>query len=195
MSFLVHYDPTADRPEWRHVVYSSTPLAIIYRLSCFGYSIVGALLIIYAEPLSHCDAGFWWSVLGAALLLQGVASYMNDVVSWGRPSVWKSIDPKMASTLFLLAGPLLGVRSAMGLFSTPSSSSTIRIWLTGCAFSFLCKCMGARASWRGRGGGLDSSCEELMGWHVGWHGLPVFAVFCILDLAYGFTWTLPVVEA
>ena len=178
-----HGDPHADRPEWRHIVHGSSAIAVAYRVSSFGYSIAGVLLMMYAERLQRFDAGFWWYALGMALFAQGVISYMSDVYSWGRQhSIWRAIDPKMASILFIFFGPCLGSRAALGYFQVPPS--TIAIWLLSCVGALVCKAMGARAS-RSKG----SSCEELMLWHTGWHVLPFVAAFCILDLAFVWTFT------
>ena len=78
---LFHGDPTADRLEWRPVVYSSRPIAIAYRYSAFGYSIAGLMCVLFADRLRRYDSGFWWCALGYALVVQGVVAYMSDVVS------------------------------------------------------------------------------------------------------------------
>ena len=178
---VFHGEPTADRPEWRPIVFSATPLAIAYRYSAFGYSLAGAMCVLYDIRLRKYDAGFWWTTLGTALIAQGIVAYMSDTISWGRhDSMWRTIDPKMASILFILFGPGLGARAALGLFTVPFS--TISIWLGACVLALFCKAMGSRASYK-----ETCCCEELMLWHTGWHSLPFAAAFCILDLALGIT--------
>ena len=178
---VFHGEPTADKIEWRSIVYSSTPLAILYRYSAFGYSVAGAMCVLYDSELRRYDAGVWWSTLGSALVVQGIVAYMSDVVSWGRHhSVWRAVDPKMASILFVVFGPGLGTRAALGLFVVPPT--TISIWLGACVLALICKSMGARASYK-----PTCCCEELMLWHTGWHLLPLVAAFCVLDLAKGIT--------
>jgi predicted membrane channel-forming protein YqfA (hemolysin III family) len=176
-----HGNPTADRLEWRPIVYSSKPLAVIYRLSAFFYCIAGGLCMLYAERLRRYDNGFWWCGLGSLLVVQGVIAYMSDVVSWGRHhSVWRSIDPIMASMLFVAFGPGICTRAALGLFVLPAS--TLSIWSIGCVLALFCKSMGAQASHR-----ATCCVDEMMLWHTGWHLLPLVAAFCILDLAFGLT--------
>eukprot|EP01052_Picozoa_sp_SAG31_P035360 SAG31_NODE_4256_length_3414_cov_2.193665_3_plen_200_part_00 len=82
----------ADRPEWRPIVYSWSPLPVLYRVSPFFYSVSGAAMIYEQETLSVCDPWFPWASFGAALMVQGPVSYMADVWAWGRPSIWKTID-------------------------------------------------------------------------------------------------------
>lgn len=162
------------------------PCPVADRISPFGYSLAGTLLIVHAECMRGYDAGCWWALMGFALVVQGVVSYASDVAGWGHHDcLARRIDPMMASVLFVFFGPVLGARSALGLFAIPAS--TIGIWLVGCVLALGCRCMGARASRRGRGGALDASCSEIMGWHVGWHALPLVACFCVLDLVH--VWT------
>lgn len=170
--------------EWRPYVFSSRPIAVVYRLSPLGYSVAGMLCVLYADRLRRYDTGFWWCVLGLALVAQGVVAYCSDVISWGQHhSVWRVIDPKMASLLFCFFGPGLGTRAALGLFVVPET--TIGIWLGACVLACFCKSMGAQASYR------PTCCvEEMLLWHIGWHMLPLVAAFCILDLSYGWTHTL-----
>ena len=180
-TFALHGVPTADKLEWRPIVLGSTTLAIAYRYSAFGYSLAGAMCMVYDSSLRTYDAGFWWSTLGAALIVQGFVAYMSDVVSWGySDTIWRWVDPKMASILFVFFGPGLAMRGALGLFAVPSS--TISIWLVACIVALFCKTMGARATYR-----ESCRCEELMLWHTGWHSLPFVAAFCVLDLAFGIT--------
>ena len=181
---LCHGKHGSDKLEWRPYVFSSAPIAVVYRLSALGYCVPGALCVFCAEHLRRYDSGFWWCMLGLALVAQGIVAYLSDVVAWGQDrSVWKEIDPKMASVLFVFFGPGLGARAALGLFVVPST--TIGIWLGACVLACFCKSMGAQASYR------QSCCvEEVLLWHIGWHLLPLVAAFCVLDLTFGWTHTL-----
>ena len=180
MLHLVRSDPSADRPEWRPYVFSRHPLAVAYRYSAGGYSFAGLLLLLFADRMRSYDAGVWWCALGMALVVQGAVAYLGDVQSWGRPSVWKQLDPLLASTLFLAFGPWLGARSLLGHFVVPRS--TLSLWLAGCALALFAKAKAAQASRR-----AAPRLEEMLAWHTLWHALPFLAVFCILDLAFMLT--------
>ena len=148
----------ADKPEWRHKVFACRPLPIAYRLSSFGYSVIGVMLILYEDAMRRCDKGFWWCAVGAALCVQGPVSYMGDVVCWGRQDraarTWKALDPVLASTLTVVVGPIICYRMAQGVFSLPASIA--RTWTTGVVLAVTAKAMGARRAHQG------CSCEEML---------------------------------
>lgn len=169
-----------DRPEWRSEVYSSTPLALWYRISPWGYSIVGVLLIVFSDDMSFCDSGLWWRAIGIGLCVQGLLSYLSDVWSWGRrdraAGLAKALDPVLASTLFAIVGPLICYRMAVGLFSLPSVVS--RTWMTGCVLAVASKVMGAQEMQK-----RNPIVTHYLAWHgCGWHGLPVVAMYCIMGV-------------
>jgi hypothetical protein len=169
----------ADRAEWRPVIFSNRPLPIFYRASSWGYSVVGALLIIFAEQMRACDEGFWWRTVGAGLLVQGFLSYQSDVAMWGRHDaearIWKLIDPLLASTLTVMVGPVICSRMALGVFTLPEELK--HTWTLGVVMAIASKLMGARAA-----RSPDVECETILLWHCGWHALPLVAVYCILGI-------------
>jgi hypothetical protein len=138
----------ADRAEWRPVIFSNRPLPIFYRASSWGYSVVGALLIIFAEQMRACDEGFWWRAVGAGLFVQGFLSYQSDVAMWGRHDaearIWKLIDPLLASTLTVMVGPVICSRMALGVFTLPEELK--HTWTLGVVMAITSKLMGARAA-------------------------------------------------
>lgn len=180
ISRTFHSPENADRAEWRPIVFSYRPLPLCYRASSWGYSVVGLMLLIYGDAMRRCDDGFWWRFVGSGLCLQGFLSYMSDVHCWGRNDsrarTWKALDPMLATFLTFLVGPVICCRMALGLFSLPAELK--RTWTLGVAMCLASKGMGARAA-RSK----DSSCEQLLLWHCGWHGLPLVAAYCILCIA------------
>ena len=98
---LFHGKHDADKMEWRPYVFSSRPIAVVYRLSPLGYSVAGMLCVLYADRLRRYDTGFWWCVLGLALVAQGDVAYCSDVISWGQHhSVCRVIDPRWPAFYF-----------------------------------------------------------------------------------------------
>ena len=170
-----------DRAEWRSIVFSATPLPLAYRMSPWGYSMVGILLILYSDAMRACDAGFYWRTVGACLCVQGLFSYMSDVASFGRSDptarFWKLIDPMLASTLTMAVGPILCTRMALGFFVMPEY--ILRTWTLGVSLTIGCKSMGARAA-RSK----DVTCQQILLWHCGWHAMPLVAMVCIACIVH-----------
>ncbi len=51
-------------------------------------------------------------LLGLCIIANRPVPYMGDVVTWGRPSVWKSIDVVMATTNTLIQLAIVGAQCA-----------------------------------------------------------------------------------
>jgi hypothetical protein len=79
----------------------------------------GLVLIIQAVPLSVCHPEFPFQTFGWSLVVQGWASYMNDVVTWGmHTSYWKPFDKVLASINTITSGVLVG-HQHLGFASFP----------------------------------------------------------------------------
>lgn len=169
----------ADKPEWRPIVFSNRTIPLIYRISSWGFSGVGALILMFINALRMCDSGFWWRTVGTGLSVQGGLSYMADVYTWGRRDrvsrMWKSLDTLSAGALTCICGPVVCCRMSLGLFGVDADITYY--WIICVVFALTSKVMGARAA-RNK----NTSCECVLLWHCGWHALPWFGMLCVVGM-------------
>ena len=74
--------------------------------------------------------------MGASVALNGPLSYMGDVVTWGRPSRWKTADRVLATTNTLVTSSLIPF-GALGLMHFPLAS--VLVLAVGIVAALLCK--------------------------------------------------------
>jgi hypothetical protein len=169
----------ADKQEWRSIVYSYRPIPLIYRMSSWGFSGVGALILTFTKAMSKCDSGMWWRTVGSGLCLQGILSYMADVYTWGRRDrfarVWKNLDALFAAVMTSFCGPVVCYRMLLGLFVLDADLLTM--WNICVVLALASKVMGARAARKN-----NISCEHLLLWHCGWHGLPWMGMVLVTSI-------------
>ena len=102
---------------WR----SAVEQAWWYRASPFAFCAAGGLLVLRPEPLERGLPLFPWRCTGLAIVVNGFASFMGDVETWGRPSnngppsptwglglLWTAPGMALLPMLcFVLIGPVL----------------------------------------------------------------------------------------
>lgn len=175
----IFYSPEgADKVEWLPIVFSNRPIPLIYRLSSWGFSLVGVLILTFANAMIRCDPGLWWRTIGVLLCVQGWLSYMADVYTWGRRDrlsrLWKSLDVYSAACLTSVTGPVVCCRMLLGYFLL--EWDLVSAWSVGVMLALFSKIMGAREARKLK----DASCERLLLWHTGWHALPFMGVFLVV---------------
>ena len=89
---IAHRRPAVPTPQWWYV------------LPCWSYSCAGLVTLWHSSGvLLRGSEQIPWRLKGAVLCFQGLASFMNDVATWGQmESPWKLTDVALASTLTLL---------------------------------------------------------------------------------------------
>ena len=158
----------AEPAEWRAQVDASP----IYMLSCFAYCAAGGVTVLKPEPLER-HMLFPWRFMGLMIFANGFFSYMSDVETWGRPSIWKPMDRLLATLNCLIQVAIVAI-AASGKATFPWQSPAILG--TGVVLALMCK-QRAAASFRRR------DCGAYLFWHAAWHyTLPLFAIAgqCIL---------------
>ena len=145
-------------PEWRSAIIG---VAWWYRLSSFAYSVAGALAAAYPEALRHYSGCAWFPfrAMGVAIALNGPVSYMSDVVKWGLPSVWQTLDVVLA-TANTLVQVAIAVMQASGLMAFPAAPAGLHA-LSICV-ALYCKHLASRAL-----GARDR--DSTLFWHAAWH--------------------------
>jgi hypothetical protein len=147
----------ADKYEWRPIVFSYRPIPLLYRLSSWGFTLVGVLILMFRAAMSRCDSGFWWRTVGSGLSLQGGMSYMADVYTWGRrdllAQIWKWGDLLLACTLTSFCGPVMCYRMLLGSFVV--DADLVSVWNLAVMLALASKIMGARETKKNK----DLSCE------------------------------------
>ena len=99
---------------WRKAVHGTW----WYRVSSLTYCVAGSPVVFKPEIISRygrhacCRAAWPFRLMGLCIIANGLVSYMGDVVTWGRPSVWKSIDVAMATTNTLIQLAIVGAQCA-----------------------------------------------------------------------------------
>lgn len=161
--------PTCSEPaEWRPRVEASP----VYMLSCFAYCAAGGLTVLKPEPLER-HMLFPWRFMGLMVFANGFFSYMSDVETWGRPSIWKPLDRMLATLNSLIQMAIVAI-AASGSASFPWESPAVLG--TGVLLALVCKQRAAAAMSR-----LD--CDAYLMWHAAWHyTLPLFAILAQLVL-------------
>lgn len=152
-----------------------------YRISCFMYCVAGGVTLLRPEPLER-HMVFPWRVMGLSVFFNGFASYMADVETWGRPSVWKAIDLVFATSNSLMQIGIVATAAFGGAtFPWPSPA----FLGAGVAIALVCKQRAAAAM-------RDGNCDAFLRWHAAWHyTLPAGAVIgqCWLHRACDYSWT------
>lgn len=152
----------AEPAEWRAHVNASPA----YMLSCFAYCAAGGLTLLKPEPLER-HMLFPWRFMGLMVFSNGFFSYMADVESWGRPSIWKALD-RLLATLNSLIQIAIVVAGLAGNATFPWQSPAILG--TGVVLALLCKHRATAAFSR-------RDCSAYLCWHAAWHyTLPLFAI-------------------
>ena len=167
------------RPEDRDtVVKGDTLLARCYRASPWAYALLGGTMVALSHRLRVRDPGYNWLVLGVALVVESVISYLSDVRAFGdASSPWHATDRVLASALMLACGPLLALRLAMGVVVIPQKLRNA--WALAVTLGLTCKALSGRASRKGR---LDA----YLLWHTLWHFLPVLS--SVFLVAWAMDW-------
>eukprot|EP00038_Savillea_parva_P028113 m.63215 g.63215 ORF g.63215 m.63215 type:complete len:201 (-) comp8140_c0_seq1:126-728(-) len=164
--------PPRELAPWRPMIHAEDISALVYRWSSWMYSVVGAVIILQAIKLTPCFPEFPFTTFGCSLVVQGGASYMNDVVTWGLVgSLWKPFDRVLATINTVTAGVMVG-HHHVGLASFPPVfSSIVSVAL---AVALYCK-------WRSSSALHANDCHGYMWWHSGWHySLPLAASFALM---------------
>jgi hypothetical protein len=157
--------PPDEYHDWRAVVQDTW----WYQLSCFAYCAAGGLLLLRPEPLERHMALFPWRCMGLSVFANGFVSYMADVETWGRVSVWRTIDHFLATTNSVLQIVIV-VAAAMGAAETPFPLESVGTLGASVLVALACKHRASAAMRRGH-------CEGYLRWHAAWHyTLPTGAV-------------------
>ena len=170
--------PTSDcsEPDWR----SRVQEAWWYQASSFAYCVAGGVTLLQPEPLAR-HMVFPWRAMGLAVVINGFASYMADVETWGRPSAWKSVDRLLATSNSLVQIAIVTLAFLTdATFPWPSPT----ILGSGVLIALLCKRRAAAAM-------RDGDCDAYLRWHAAWHyALPIGAVIgqCWLHRACDYSW-------
>merc|ERR1711920_265370 len=96
-----------------------------YRISSFSYCVAGGLAAVRPEPLyyyakSDCP-WFPFRMMGIGIALNGLISYMSDVVMWdAAKSCWKQVDVLLATSNTLVQ-VLIMLLYMCGLMSSPTA--------------------------------------------------------------------------
>jgi predicted membrane channel-forming protein YqfA (hemolysin III family) len=144
-----------------------------YQASCFTYCVAGGLALLFPESLEHHLPLFPWRFTGVAVLMNGITSYMADVVTWGHDSAWKRVDVFIASLNMCLQALLLLL--CLAGFSTFPRLPVLALGagFAGSAYARV-KAMHAAEEYK---------CSDFLYWHSLWHWfLPAGAITgqCIL---------------
>lgn len=172
--------------EWRESVVTSR----WYTLSCFSYSFAGAVLLFVClfSPSRASRLPSLWSgdnhvvyrLLSLLLLLNGVLSYMADVETWGRKSVWKELDVACSTTNLLLQ-VAIGMRFAHEQtskrgFQRGNESRILLLHVAGIVLSLVAKRRSVLCAQQG-------DVDGFLLWHGMWHyTLPLTATLSLLWL-------------
>ena len=168
----------AEPEEWQDAIDD----AWWYRVSSFCYCYPGLLLLLRPEPLYRAAlprcGWFPFRLMGASVALNGPLSYMGDVVTWGRPSRWKTADRVLATTNTLVTSSLIPF-GALGLMHFPLAS--VVVLAVGIVAALLCKRRATLAI------SAATNCREYLIFHSLWHLiLPAAATIAQLLLEWNF---------
>lgn len=112
-------------------------------------------------------------MMGLMIFSNGFFSYMADVETWGRPSIWKPLDRLLATTNSLLQIAIVATGSLGGATFPPLPVGVLGVSV---ALALACKQRAAAAYRRG-------DCASYLRWHAAWHyTLPFGAILaqCLL---------------
>ena len=169
---------------WRKAVHGTW----WYRVSSLTYCVAGSPVVFKPEIISRygrhacCRAAWPFRLMGLCIVANGLVSYMGDVVTWGRPSVWKSIDVAMATTNTLIQLAIVGAQCAGWLRMPVLPCFVLAI---GIVAALVCKRYAAaddparmRTCKRGCApharrlavlAVARDDCAAFLRWHAGWH--------------------------
>jgi hypothetical protein len=157
-SCAVDYENLA---HWKHDV----NCAWWYRVSSFTYCAAGSPVVwkpeILARYVQHscCRVAWPFRVMGICIMLNGVFSYMGDVVTFGRQSAWQRLDVTLAITNTVVQ-IMLVLAQCWGFFAMPIvPSSALGI---GLLVALACKRRAVLAIAR-------EDCGGYLLWHTAWH--------------------------
>lgn len=72
-----------------------------YWTSSFTYTVVGIVMLFYAQVLDKKMGNWPWRHESILLIFQSLWSYMNDVHFFGQSKLWRGVDTAFAGTLGL----------------------------------------------------------------------------------------------
>jgi len=72
-----------------------------YWTSSFTYTVVGIVMLLYAQVLDRKMGNWPWRPESILLIFQSLWSYMNDVHFFGQSKLWRRVDVAFAGTLGL----------------------------------------------------------------------------------------------
>ena len=160
------------------VVKGDTLLARCYRASPWAYALLGSTMVALSARLRARDPGYNWRVLGTALVVESVISYLSDVRAFGdATSPWHATDRVLASALMLACGPLLALRLAIG--SVTIHRTLRNAWALAVTLGLTCKALSGRAS-------RKAQLDAYLMWHTLWHFLPVLS--SVFLVAWAMDW-------
>merc|ERR1712032_520589 len=142
-----------------------------YRVSSFTYCVAGGFTAVRPEPLYYyARSGCPWfpfRTMGVGIALNGLISYMSDVVMWGKQSWWKHADVMLA-TINTVVQVLIMLLQICGVVSFPTVPATLHA-ISICV-AIYCKRRAVQATTK-----LD--CDGCLKWHAAWHySLPAGAL-------------------
>ena len=155
--------------------HSHVQSAVWYQRSCFMYCIPGAIVIMNSYNFKYHFSAFPWQLFGTLVFLNGFASYMSDVVMWGRASIWKYIDKTLA-TLNTVLCVIIALSCGAG-YASFSFTCTFP-FVVGLILSICCKLMANNC--------VDQDyCNGFLFWHSLWHiCLPLGATVSSLHVVF-----------
>jgi len=193
----------AEPRRWRPAV----DCAWWYRASPLAFSLLGVHTLCSQHLLTPFAAWFPWRTLGVQSLLQGPLSYMADVGTWGRRSVWKQLDCLSACILFSTAAgiPLFQLVGWMNF--PPDILAFNVVCVLGAIVSKVNSSIAlgqgreltndAASTWRSKGTTMSSdpmsfdpkvrsdtqACQRFLHWHTAWHLImPGGPIVCLIWL-------------
>ena len=121
----------------------------------------------------RCCAAFPFRTMGAAIVLNGLLSYMGDTQTWGRPSCWKTADILLATTNTALQFVLV-LLHVLGPMSFPRDM--VCVFTASLLLALYCKRRAGRAF-------ANRERDAYLRWHTAWHLiLPAGAIIGMLLL-------------
>ena len=142
-----------------------------YKLSSCAYTLLGLqLLLCHQIDLASHGPWFPWWLISCQLVLQGVLSFMADVVSFGTSSRWKVADALGAGSTFFTCATLVPFTWSGDL---NFSGAMLRGFSVTMAVAAYCKHRSSIALREGRRDATRAPGSFVL-WHTLWHlTLPV----------------------
>ena len=137
-----------------------------YKLSSCAYTLLGLqLLLCHQVELASHGAWFPWWLVSCQLVLQGVLSFMADVVSFGTSSRWKVADALGAGSTFFTCATLVPFTWSGDL---NFSGAMLRGFSVTMAVAAYCKHRSSIALREGRRDAARTPGSFVL-WHTLWH--------------------------